>query len=193
MMNWMEMLFKIKSEIPEEKYNWISYMSTVNDSLHKFSMIEKDIISVKKDIKKILRSVYIMLTDKSERKRIHFYYANNPISLISKNKKGNDLKYESINSDIEFINPYDIPESLKTPPEKLTDIIKCLCFATIITINRVIKYQTKPNKACFIRDSDSTMPNMYSMVMDILKIFGKENLMSNDNVQIRMTMIFVSR
>lgn len=191
-MAWLDELFIMKSDIPKEKYEWISYVPTVNDCLNRFNMITKDIIGVRKNINKMLRSVYIMFTSMDEIKRIHFFYANNPIALIAKNDKIAALVYSLINSDIEFINPYDIPEGLKSPLEELTDIMKTFAFATIIVGNRVIKYQTKPRKACVVGDTDSTMPSMYSIVLNTLKIFDKEDLMANDNVQIRMTMIFVS-
>jgi len=191
-MAWLDELFIMKSDIPKEKYEWISYVPTVDDCLNRFNMITKDIIGVRKNISKMLRSVYIMFTSMDEIKRIHFFYANNPIALIAKNDKIAALVYSLINSDIEFINPYDIPEGLKSPLEELTDIMKTFAFATIIVGNRVIKYQTKPRKVCVVGDTDSTMPSMYSIVLNTLKIFNKEDLMNNDNVQIRMTMIFVS-
>ena len=191
-MSWMQMLFDMKLDIPKEKYSWITYTPTIDDCLNRFNMITKDIVGVRKDINKMLRSVYIMFTSMSNEKRIQFYYANNPIELIARNTKIAKLVLELINSDIEFINPYDIPDGLKTPLEELTDIMKSFAFATIITANRVIKYQTKPRKACVVGDTDSTMPSMYSIVLNTLKIFGKEDLMHDDKVQIRMTMIFVS-
>lgn len=190
-MCWIQMLYKIKSDIKPALYGYISYVPTADDCRHKFNMITKDVIGIRKDINKMLRSVFLMFENMGDRERILFYYANNPIELISRNKYVYELVYDLIKSDIEFINPYAIPEGLKTDIDRLTEVMRAFCYATIINGNRVIKYQTRPRKVCVVGDTDSTMPSMYSIVKDTLKIYGREDLMKDDKVQIRMTMVFV--
>lgn len=189
---WFNQLFKIKDGLfTEEAMKYIDYIPTVEDCLHRFAIITKDIKGFRKSISKITKTTFLFFNHMDEWKRIAFYYANNPIELISKNKKIKEIMYTIIHNGISFINPYEIPEDMKTPLEEILFVMKTFSFATIITYERVQKYQTRKRKVCVVGDTDSTMPSLYKPVLDTLKIYDEETLMDDMDIQIRMTMVFV--
>ena len=192
-MTWLNQLFKIKEPLfTKEALSIIDYIPTPDDCRTRFILITKDVIGIRKSLNKFSQSSFLMFEMMPDWKRIAFYYANNPIELIRRNKTIYDLVNRLIENGIEFINPYEIPEGMKSDLELLTDYMKIFSFATIINYNRVEKYKTRKRKCCVVGDTDSTMPSLYEIVLNTLKIYGKENLMNDMNVQIRMTMIFVS-
>lgn len=191
-MCWLDQLFKLKADISEEYMKYIDFVPTADDCLHKFVMITRDVIGIRRDIANMDKSIFIMFDGMSAWKRVLFYYANNPIEFIRRNKYVYNVVKDIVFSDVEFINPYDIPDGLKTPLEELTFLMKIFCFATIINGNRVTKYQTRRRKVCVVGDTDSTMPTIWQPVVDTFAIYNRPDLIKDDKAQIRMTMIYVS-
>lgn len=192
-MTWINQIFKIKEPLfTPEALSIIDYIPTPEDCRTRFVMMTKDVVGIRKSLNKITQSTFLMFEMMPDWKRIAFFYANNPVELIRRNRVVYDLVNRLIENGIEFINPYEIPEGMKTDLEQLTDYMKTFAFATVINYNRVEKYKTRKRKCCVVGDTDSTMPSLYEIVLNTLKIYGKENLMDDMTVQIRMTMIFVS-
>ena len=192
-MTWINQVFKLKELLfTPEALSVIEYIPTPDDCRSRFVLMTKDVVCIRKNLKRFSKTTFTMFEMMPDWKRIAFYYANNPIELIRRNKKIYDLVNNLIENGIEFINPYEIPEGMKTDLEQLTDYMKTFAFATVINYNRVEKYKTRKRKCCVVGDTDSTMPSLYEIVLNTLKIYGKEHLMDDMNIQIRMTMIFVS-
>lgn len=217
---WIDMLFKMKANIDtSEVMEYIDYIPTADDCRKKFIYITKDIKGFRKDSARLNRSTFLMFEMMEDWKRIYFYYSNNLMEFISRNPKIAKLVFKFINYDVDFINPYmfdkikpefthkDIVEffSKEYDNDKAEEIsnfyidlkifrklVKTFVMCTIIVHNRVIKYQHRRRKVCVIGDTDSTMPSMYETVENVLHIFGKDDLIYNKSVEIRLTMIFVT-
>ena len=97
-----------------------------------------------------------------------------------------------IKSDIEFINPYDIPDGLKPLLKELLFYMETFGFAMIMTKNRVDKYISRPRQTIVLGDTDSAMPSVYEVTLDTLKLFNAENLIDDPNVGMRMKMVYVT-
>lgn len=191
--SWMEQLFKLKEPLfTKEVLSSINYIPTIDDCRKRFIMITKDVEGIRKSLNKFPKTSFLLFDMMPDWKRVAFFYANNPVELIRRNKDIYDLVNKLIENNIEFINPYEVPIEMKDDLERLTNYMKTFTFATIINSNRVEKYKTRKRKCCVVGDTDSTMPSLYEIVSNTLKIYDKEKLMDDMSVQIRMTMVFVS-
>lgn len=217
---WLDMLFKIKTPmINSTLFKYISYIPTPDDCRRKFIYITKDIKGFRKNSSRINRSTFLMFEMMDDWKRIFFYYSNNIMDFIAKNPRIAEIVYKFINYNVNFINPYmfdkiksnfthdEIVEYFckdydKEKAEEISyfyqdlllfrKLIKTFVMSTIIVHNRVAKYTSRRRKVCVIGDTDSTMPSIYETVQNTLKIFGKEELINDQNVEIRLTMVFVT-
>lgn len=218
---WLDVLFKMKGSIDiTELRQYIDYIPTPEDCRTKYAYITRDIKGFRKNSERINRSTFLMFEMMEEWKRIFFYYSNNLIELISRNPKIAKIVNRFIGYKVDFINPYmfdkikpdftheQIVEHFvsnkysREDAEEVTEfymdlkvfrqIVKTFVMSTIIVANRVIKYQHRRRKVCVIGDTDSTMPSIYEIVENTLKLFGKEELIYDKNVETRLTMIYVT-
>lgn len=191
-LNWMSELFKIKDMKGDpEMMKYITYIPTTEDCMRKFIYVTKDIENIRKDISNINKTMFLMFDGMDDIHRMYFYYANNPLDLINFNEKIKPMFYEIVTNGVEFINPYEIPESMKTDMDELFILIKYFCFAVISTFDRVDKYKTRRRKVCILSDTDSTMPTMYKIVTDSLHLLGRDELIDNELVVVKIVMYFV--
>ena len=188
---WIKKLFEIKLNLfNTETLKYIDYIPTVEDCLHKFVIMTRNIKNFRKNIKDMHKTNFLFFETMSEEKRIAFYYANNPIEFIARNSRIAKIVYSLIISDIEFINPYSIPDGLKDEITELLYAMKTFVIVNITVMNRVDKFKYNKRKVCVIGDTDSTMPSLYQPVLDTLRIFGKEELINDEKVEIRLTMTY---
>lgn len=192
LMNWISQLFKIKPNIIDPSLmKYIDYIPTASDCRSRFIEISRDIEGIRKGMAPILKSSFLMFDMMSDERRIFFYYANNPIQLINLNPKIKMMMYDITTNGIEFINPYNIPDSMKDDMNELYELLKYFCFAVIATYDRVVKYQTRKRRLCILSDTDSTMPTMYKLVTDTLHILGRDELVDNELVVTKLVMFYV--
>jgi len=189
---WCTKLFEIKETEIKENMSKLSYIPTVDDCLHKFILITKDVDTLRKQIKNMHQTIFLFFVMMEDWKRVAFYYANNPIEIIARNKNVSDIMDNLIKSDIEFINPYDIPDGLKPLLKELLFYMETFGFAMIMTKNRVDKYISRPRQTIVLGDTDSAMPSVYEVTLDTLKLFNAENLIDDPNVGMRMKMVYVT-
>lgn len=214
---WLDELFKMKENFKNsDLMRYIDYIPTPEDCRTKYAYITRDIKGFRKESSRINRTTFLMFDMMEDWKRIFFYYSNNIIELIRRNPKIAAIVNRFIIYNVEFINPYmfdkvkpemgtsDLIEMFKDEknPEEIAsfymdlklfrELVKTFSMASIIVANRVIKYQNRRRKVCVIGDTDSTMPSMYEIVEETLKIFDKCDLIYDKNVETRLTMIYVT-
>ena len=186
-------LFEIKKNIfTPEVLSLLDYIPTPDDCRKRFIQITMDVPRFRKDLKDMQQSVFLMFEMMEDWKRVAFYYANNPLELIAKNQKMFNNMKTFIDMDVEFINPYEIPEEMNAPMKEFFYYMQTFCYASIIVSERVLKYQTKFRKVCVIGDTDSTMPSFSKVTSDIFRIFGYDPETVDEKTRIRIIMIIVS-
>ena len=186
-------LFEIKKKIfTPEVLSLLDYIPTPDDCRKRFIQITMDVPRLRKDLKNMQQSVFLMFEMMEDWKRVAFYYANNPLELIAKNQKIFNNMKTFIDMDVEFINPYEIPEEMNAPMKEFFYYMQTFCYASIIVSERVLKYQTKFRKVCVIGDTDSTMPSFSKVTSDIFRIFGYNPETVDEKKRIRIIMIIVS-
>lgn len=186
-------LFEIKKKIfTPEVLSLLDYIPTPDDCRKRFIQITMDVPRLRKDLKDMQQSVFLMFEMMEDWKRVAFYYANNPLELIAKNQKMFNNMKTFIDMDVEFINPYEIPEEMNAPMKEFFYYMQTFCYASIIVSERVLKYQTKFRKVCVIGDTDSTMPSFSKVTSDIFRIFGYDPETVDKKTRIRIIMIIVS-
>ena len=186
-------LFEIKKKIfTPEVLSLLDYIPTPDDCRKRFIQITMDVPRLRKDLKDMQQSVFLMFEMMEDWKRVAFYYANNPLELIAKNQKMFNNMKTFIDMDVEFINPYEIPEEMNAPMKEFFYYMQTFCYASIIVSERVLKYQTKFRKVCVIGDTDSTMPSFSKVTSDIFRIFGYDPETVDEKTRIRIIMIIVS-
>lgn len=186
-------LFEIKKKIfTPEVLSLLDYIPTPDDCRKRFIQITMDVPRLRKDLKDMQQSVFLMFEMMEDWKRVAFYYANNPLELIAKNRKMFNNMKTFIDMDVEFINPYEIPEEMNAPMKEFFYYMQTFCYASIIVSERVLKYQTKFRKVCVIGDTDSTMPSFSKVTSDIFRIFGYNPETVDEKTRIRIIMIIVS-
>lgn len=186
-------LFEIKKKIfTPEVLSLLDYIPTPDDCRKRFIQITMDVPRLRKDLKNMQQSVFLMFEMMEDWKRVAFYYANNPLELIAKNQKMFNNMKTFIDMDVEFINPYEIPEEMNVPMKEFFYYMQTFCYASIIVSERVLKYQTKFRKVCVIGDTDSTMPSFSKVTSDIFRIFGYDPETVDEKTRIRIIMIIVS-
>ena len=186
-------LFEIKKKIfTPEVLSLLDYIPTPDDCRKRFIQITIDVPRLRKDLKDMQQSVFLMFEMMEDWKRVAFYYANNPLELIAKNQKMFNNMKTFIDMDVEFINPYEIPEEMNAPMKEFFYYMQTFCYASIIVSERVLKYQTKFRKVCVIGDTDSTMPSFSKVTSDIFRIFGYDPETVDEKTRIRIIMIIVS-
>ena len=186
-------LFEIKKKIfTPEVLSLLDYIPTPDDCRKRFIQITMDVPRLRKDLKNMQQSVFLMFEMMEDWKRVAFYYANNPLELIAKNQKMFNNMKTFIDMDVEFINPYEIPEEMNAPMKEFFYYMQTFCYASIIVSERVLKYQTKFRKVCVIGDTDSTMPSFSKVTSDIFRIFGYNPETVDEKTRIRIIMIIVS-
>ena len=186
-------LFEIKKKIfTPEVLSLLDYIPTPDDCRKRFIQITMDVPRLRKDLKNMQQSVFLMFEMMEDWKRVAFYYANNPLELIAKNQKIFNNMKTFIDMDVEFINPYEIPEEMNAPMKEFFYYMQTFCYASIIVSERVLKYQTKFRKVCVIGDTDSTMPSFSKVTSDIFRIFGYNPETVDEKTRIRIIMIIVS-
>ena len=186
-------LFEIKKKIfTPEVLSLLDYIPTPDDCRKRFIQITMDVPRLRKDLKNMQQSVFLMFEMMEDWKRVAFYYANNPLELIAKNQKMFNNMKTFIDMDVEFINPYEIPEEMNAPMKEFFYYMQTFCYASIIVSERVLKYQTKFRKVCVIGDTDSTMPSFSKVTSDIFRIFGYDPETVDEKTRIRIIMIIVS-
>ena len=186
-------LFEIKKKIfIPEVLSLLDYIPTPDDCRKRFIQITMDVPRLRKDLKDMQQSVFLMFEMMEDWKRVAFYYANNPLELIAKNQKMFNNMKTFIDMDVEFINPYEIPEEMNAPMKEFFYYMQTFCYASIIVSERVLKYQTKFRKVCVIGDTDSTMPSFSKVTSDIFRIFGYNPETVDEKTRIRIIMIIVS-
>ena len=186
-------LFEIKKKIfTPEVLSLLDYIPTPDDCRKRFIQITMDVPRLRKDLKDMQQSVFLMFEMMEDWKRVAFYYANNPLELIAKNQKMFNNMKTFIDMDVEFINPYEIPEEMNAPMKEFFYYMQTFCYASIIVSERVLKYQTKFRKVCVIGDTDSTMPSFSKVTSDIFRIFGYNPETVDEKTRIRIIMIIVS-
>ena len=186
-------LFEIKKKIfTPEVLSLLDYIPTPDDCRKRFIQITMDVPRLRKDLKDMQQSVFLMFEMMEDWKRVAFYYANNPLELIAKNQKMFNNMKTFIDMDVEFINPYEIPEEMNAPMKEFFYYMQTFCYASIIVSERVLKYQTKFRKVCVIGDTDSTMPSFSKVTSDIFRIFGYDPETVDEKTRIRIIMIMVS-
>lgn len=186
-------LFELKTEMfTPELLKIIDFIPTSDDCRKRFIQITMDVPELRKRMKDMQQSVFLMFEMMDDNKRIAFYYANNPKELIARNRKVYNVMNDIINTNVEFINPYKIPSELTESMKELFLYMQTFCYSNVIVAERVYKYLEKSRKTCIIGDTDSTMPSLYKFTKDIFSIYNKENLMEDKTAQIRVTMVVVS-
>ena len=186
-------LFEIKKKIfTPEVLSLLDYIPTPDDCRKRFIQITMDVPRLRKDLKNMQQSIFLMFEMMEDCKRVAFYYANNPLELIAKNQKIFNNMKTFIDMDVEFINPYEIPEEMNAPMKEFFYYMQTFCYASIIVSERVLKYQTKFRKVCVIGDTDSTMPSFSKVTSDIFRIFGYNPETVDEKTRIRIIMIIVS-
>ena len=186
-------LFEIKKKIfTPEVLSLLDYIPTPDDCRKRFIQITMDVPRLRKDLKNMQQSIFLMFEMMEDWKRVAFYYANNPLELIAKNQKIFNNMKTFIDMDVEFINPYEIPEEMNAPMKEFFYYMQTFCYASIIVSERVLKYQTKFRKVCVIGDTDSTMPSFSKVTSDIFRIFGYNPETVDEKTRIRIIMIIVS-
>lgn len=186
-------LFEIKKKIfTPEVLSLLDYIPTPDDCRKRFIQITMNVPRLRKDLKDMQQSVFLMFEMMEDWKRVAFYYANNPLELIAKNQKMFNNMKTFIDMDVEFINPYEIPEEMNVPMKEFFYYMQTFCYASIIVSERVLKYQTKFRKVCVIGDTDSTMPSFSKVTSDIFRIFGYDPETVDEKTRIRIIMIIVS-
>lgn len=186
-------LFEIKKNVfTPEVLSLLDYIPTPDDCRKRFIQITMDVPRLRKDLKNMQQSVFLMFEMMEDWKRVAFYYANNPLELIAKNQKMFNNMKTFIDMDVEFINPYEIPEEMNAPMKEFFYYMQTFCYASIIVSERVLKYQTKFRKVCVIGDTDSTMPSFSKVTSDIFRIFGYDPETVDEKTRIRIIMIIVS-
>ena len=220
--SWFDELFKIKASLDYDKSldSYISYIPTADDCRKKFIYSTRDVIGIRKDIKEMNRTNFMFFEMMPDWKRIFYYYSYNPLELIQKNRKIAEIMYKIINSKYKYINPYvfdklsehatfdEVKEHFIKQEYSAEDaaniaeffmdlsiirkLMKVFCFATICISNRVVKYENRKRKVCVIGDTDSTMPSFYEIVYETLKMFNMEDAFENNDIQIRLTMAYVT-
>ena len=179
-------LFEIKKKIfTPEVLSLLDYIPTPDDCRKRFIQITMDVPRLRKDLKNMQQSVFLMFEMMEDWKRVAFYYANNPLELIAKNQKMFNNMKTFIDMDVEFINPYEIPEEMNAPMKEFFYYMQTFCYASIIVSERVLKYQTKFRKVCVIGDTDSTMPSLLEMICinisDVSSATDDDNNPANKN------------
>ena len=186
-------LFKDKEPVfTKEVLSNLDYIPTPDDCRKRFIQITMDVPGLRKDMKDMQQSTFLMFEMMEDWKRVAFYYANNPMELMIRNKKIYDIMNSLIVMDMEFINPYEVPDEIHRYLDELFHYMRTFCYSNIIVGERVYKYINKPRKVCVIGDTDSTMPSVYEFVNNVFKAFGKEYMLDDTNAEIRVTMIIVA-
>jgi len=189
---WIESLNKKIFNISSDDLWYISYIPTVEDCRKRFIEVTKDIDNVRKSTKNIQKTLFLMFENMNNAKRIVFYYACNPVALIALNPKIKKYMIDFITNGIEFINPYKIPEELKEDMGLLEHLLDVFTFVDTCTYERVTKYQHHKRRCCILSDTDSTMPTMYKIVNDTLKVCNLNNLIGDESILTKLSMFYVS-
>jgi hypothetical protein len=191
LISWMETLFKKKRIPNEELMSYITYIPTSDDCRKRFIYTTKDVDNIRKNIQNMEKSIFLMFDCMDEYRRIIYYYACNPIELISKNDKIKKIMYEIITNGVEYINPYKFPDEMKSEMDIMLKLMRVFCFSTISTYDRVVKYQTRKRRVCLLSDTDSTMPTMYKCVLDTLSIYGMGDAINDELISTKLVMFYV--
>ncbi len=189
---WIESLNKKISNISSDDLWYISYIPTIEDCRKRFIEVTKDIDNIRKSTKNIQKTLFLMFENMNNAKRIVFYYACNPVALIALNPKIKKYMIDFITNGIEFINPYKIPEELKEDMGLLEHLLDVFTFVDTCTYERVTKYQHHKRRCCILSDTDSTMPTMYKIVNDTLKVCNLNNLIGDESILTKLSMFYVS-
>ena len=189
---WIESLNKKIFNISNDDLWYISYIPTIEDCRKRFIEVTKDIDNIRKNTKNIQKTLFLMFENMNNAKRIVFYYACNPVALIALNPKIKKYMIDFITNGIEFINPYKIPEELKEDMGLLEHLLDVFTFVDTCTYERVTKYQHHKRRCCILSDTDSTMPTMYKIVNDTLKVCNLNNLIGDESILTKLSMFYVS-
>lgn len=190
--SWIESLNKKIPKISMEDLGYITHIPSSQECLSRYIKVTKDVPNIRKNSKNIMKTVFLMFETMPTAKRILFYYACNPVELIRLNPKIMKFMIDFITNGIEFINPYKIPDELKDDMDHLTHLFDIFTFVDTCTYERVHKYQTHKKRCCILSDTDSTMPTMYKIVKDTLRVCGKSELLDDELVTTKLVMFYVS-
>lgn len=190
--SWIESLNKKISKITDKELNYLTYVPTKEDCLQRYIEVTRDVPNIRKNSQQIMKTVFLMFENMPSVKRILFYYACNPVELIRLNPRIRVIMEDLITNGIEFINPYKIPDELKSDIDTLTHLLDIFTFVDTCTYERVNKYLTHKKRCCILSDTDSTMPTMYKIVKDTLSACGKSELIENELVTTKLVMFYVS-
>ena len=189
---WIDSLNKKINRITMEDLSYIDYIPTIDDCLHKFIEITKDVPNIRKQCKDMHKTLFLMFENMNKAKRVVFYYTCNPVILIDRNPKIKNIMKDFITNGIEFINPYKIPEELKEDINHLKHLLDIFTFIDTCTYERVNKYLTHKKRCCILSDTDSTMPTMYKIVKDTLMCCGLSDLESDEMVMTKLSMFYTA-
>lgn len=220
--SWFDKLFAMKATLDYDKSldDYITYIPTADDCRKKFIYSTRDVMGIRKDIRDMNRTNFMFFEMMPEWKRIFYYYSYNPLGLIQNNPKIAAIMYKIITSKYNYINAYafeKIPDhsskefvksffikqgSSEEEAEEIAEfyanlsllrqLIKVFSFATIAVANRVVKYKSRKRKVCVIGDTDSTMPSFFKITHDTLKIFNMEDAIEDNDINVRLTMAYVT-
>lgn len=220
--SWFDKLFAMKATLDYDKSldDYITYIPTADDCRKKFIYSTRDVMGIRKDIRDMNKTNFMFFEMMPEWKRIFYYYSYNPLGLIQNNPKIAAIMYKIITSKYNYVNPYafeKIPDhsskefvksfflkqgSSEEDAEEIAEfytnlsllrqLIKVFSFATIAVANRVVKYKSRKRKVCVIGDTDSTMPSFFKITYETLKMFNMSELFEDNNINIRLTMAYVT-
>ena len=182
----------ITKDIDDKLFEYITYIPSFQDCSRLFMKETLSIPMFHRDFNKTKKSFYIMLKSFTERQRILFYYKNNIYDLIAKNPKIRQYIVDISRINVEFTNPYNIPDELKGPIENLKTVVENFVYVPAITYKRLYKYQTKKRRAVLVSDTDSVMPCVYSFVKFCEDILRTNNIEMDEENELKFVNVIVT-
>lgn len=165
----------------DESYmKYIDFIPDTKTLIEWYNVLVDDIQGYNKYIVSFKEEIYRMFKNMNEKERILFYYKNNFLEFILKNKKVQDLFYQILHTRVEFYDPYKIPTEFAEQFAEIVNLFDNFVINPIPTYDRVNKYLTRKRRTVLLSDTDSVMPNLNAQYQLFVKLFP--NIDFNDEL-----------
>ncbi len=174
------------NNILKEKRNYDSFkewLSFIPSKKEFRAQMLKNLIAVKdyyNQTKRISKSLFYFLDTRTEEEMIYLYYKNNLKDLLALNPKIMNIFKNILTQQVNFYNPYDIPEVYKEDITTLFNIIEEFVSHHKGTFDRVNKYFNANRDIVLLSDTDSVFlcfQNLMTLIYNKTKI--EKNMENN--------------
>lgn len=174
----------INSPFDEKMMDYIDKIPKIDDLIERYIFITSTVERHNSYVVKYMNTIERMFKNMNEKERVLFYYKNNFIDFVLNNVKIQNIFRKILESNVEFYDPYKIPEDFANDFAILLDLFDNFVINPILTHDRVNKYLTRKRHAILLSDTDSIMPSLNKQV-ELFKLLFKNIDFDNEMIMFK--------